>query len=87
MLVRLCGERRDTRLLSPILLAHFYASHDRRHDSSKRLLASIDKNFGTLPWCKRYLDRTGEKGYALAVSLPSVSFEISTRPVAALILT
>ncbi|KAG0667479.1 Methionine aminopeptidase 2 [Rhodotorula mucilaginosa] len=38
-----------------------------RHDSSKRLLASIDKNFGTLPWCKRYLDRTGEKGYALAL--------------------
>lgn len=48
-----------------------------RHDSSKRLLASIDKNFGTLPWCKRYLDRTGEKGYALAVSFFSARLLLS----------
>ena len=31
---------------------------------SKQLLASIDRNFGTLAFCRRYLDRLGETKYA-----------------------
>ncbi|GAA6011421.1 hypothetical protein JCM10207_008332 [Rhodosporidiobolus poonsookiae] len=39
-----------------------------RLTSAKRLLGVIDKNFGTLPWCRRYLDRLGEKNYLLALN-------------------
>ncbi|KPV76503.1 uncharacterized protein RHOBADRAFT_52500 [Rhodotorula graminis WP1] len=38
-----------------------------RFDSAKKLLGVIDKQFGTLPWCKRYLDRLGEKNYAVGL--------------------
>ncbi|GJN87298.1 hypothetical protein Rhopal_000246-T1 [Rhodotorula paludigena] len=38
-----------------------------RFDSSKKLLGVLDKQFGTLPWCKRYLDRLGEKNYTLSL--------------------
>ncbi|CAG8536681.1 10871_t:CDS:10 [Diversispora eburnea] len=34
---------------------------------AKSLLNSINKNFGTLPFCRRYLDRIGETRYALAL--------------------
>jgi len=34
---------------------------------AKSLLASIDRIFGTLPFCKRYLDRAGETKYALGL--------------------
>lgn len=30
---------------------------------AKQLFNTITKNFGTLPWCRRYLDRTGETKY------------------------
>lgn len=36
--------------------------------SAKSLLKSITSNFGTLPFCRRYLDRVGESKYLLAVS-------------------
>lgn len=36
--------------------------------SAKNLLNSITKNFGTLPWCRRYLDRLGHEKYLLGVS-------------------
>jgi hypothetical protein len=36
--------------------------------SSKKLLNTINKQFGTLPFCRRYLDRLGESSYLLAVS-------------------
>jgi len=36
--------------------------------SAKPLLASIKRNFGTLPWCRRYLDRLGHDKYLLGVS-------------------
>jgi len=39
-----------------------------RIDSAKRLLNSITKNFGTLPFCRRYLDRLGHDKYLLGVS-------------------
>ena len=40
------------------------------HQTAKSLLKSIKSNFGTLPFCRRYLDHIGEKNYLLAVSLP-----------------
>lgn len=39
-----------------------------RVDSAKKLLNSITKNFGTLPFCRRYLDRLGHDKYLLGVS-------------------
>jgi len=30
-------------------------------------MGTIDREFGTLPWCRRYLDRIGESGYLLGV--------------------
>lgn len=38
-----------------------------RVDSAKKLLTSITKNFGTLPFCRRYLDRLGHDKYLLGV--------------------
>ncbi|GAA5843745.1 hypothetical protein JCM5353_008314 [Sporobolomyces roseus] len=38
-----------------------------RSASGKRLLGVIDRNFGTLPWCRRYLDRIGESGYLIGL--------------------
>lgn len=34
---------------------------------AKSLLMSINKNFGTLPFCRRYLDRLGETKYLLGL--------------------
>ncbi|CAN1847941.1 Methionine aminopeptidase 2 [Linum perenne] len=34
---------------------------------SKQLLATIDKNFSTLAFCRRYLDRLGETKYLMAL--------------------
>ncbi|KAF9074923.1 peptidase M24A, methionine aminopeptidase [Rhodocollybia butyracea] len=39
-----------------------------RLTTAKSLLKSIDKNFGTLPFCRRYLDRAGESKYLLALN-------------------
>ncbi|KAM5536060.1 M24A methionine aminopeptidase [Ganoderma adspersum] len=39
-----------------------------RLTSAKSLLKSINKNFGTLPWCRRYLERAGESKYLLALN-------------------
>lgn len=42
---------------------------DLRLSSAKSLLNVINKNFGTLPFCRRYLDRLGQEKYLLGVSL------------------
>ncbi|VEL13319.1 unnamed protein product [Protopolystoma xenopodis] len=34
---------------------------------SKQLLNTIDKNFGTLAFCRRWLDRLGETKYLMAL--------------------
>lgn len=34
---------------------------------AKTLLNTINKEFGTLPFCRRYLDRIGEQKYVLAL--------------------
>ncbi|KAI6047858.1 methionine aminopeptidase 2-like protein [Pisolithus marmoratus] len=39
-----------------------------RLTSAKSLLRSITTNFGTLPFCRRYLDRIGESKYLLALN-------------------
>ncbi|KAJ6504357.1 methionine aminopeptidase 2-like protein [Mycena vulgaris] len=39
-----------------------------RLTSAKSLLKTINKNFGTLPFCRRYLDRLGESKYLLALN-------------------
>ncbi|EMG50136.1 MAP2 Methionine aminopeptidase 2 [Candida maltosa Xu316] len=37
-------------------------------ERSKQLLQNIKDNFGTLPWCRRYLERTGEDKYLFALN-------------------
>lgn len=39
--------------------------------SAKKLLNTINKEFGSLPFCRRYLDRVGETNYLLGVSCTS----------------
>ena len=39
-----------------------------RVSSARTLLNVINKNFGTLPFCRRYLDRLGQDKYLLGVS-------------------
>lgn len=41
-----------------------------RVSSARTLLNSISKNFGTLPFCRRYLDRLGHEKYLLGVRSP-----------------
>ncbi|KAI5809695.1 methionine aminopeptidase 2B [Peziza echinospora] len=41
---------------------------DLRLTSAKNLLNVITKNFGTLPFCRRYLDRIGQEKYLLALN-------------------
>ncbi|KAF3760611.1 putative methionyl aminopeptidase [Cryphonectria parasitica EP155] len=41
---------------------------DLRLSSAKSLLSTIKKNFGTLPWCRRYLDRIGCEKYLLGLN-------------------
>lgn len=38
-----------------------------RVESAKKLLNVINKNFGTLPFCRRYLDRLGQEKYLLGL--------------------
>ncbi|KAL9108197.1 MAG: hypothetical protein Q9187_008327 [Circinaria calcarea] len=38
-----------------------------RVSSARNLLNTINKNFGTLPFCRRYLDRLGQEKYLLGV--------------------
>jgi methionyl aminopeptidase len=42
-----------------------------RVSSARTLLNVINKNFGTLPFCRRYLDRLGQDKYLLGVSTPA----------------
>ncbi|EGV64580.1 Methionine aminopeptidase 2 [Yamadazyma tenuis] len=37
-------------------------------DSARQLRQVISDNFGTLPWCRRYLDRLGQEKYLLALN-------------------
>ncbi|KAF1955493.1 methionine aminopeptidase 2-like protein [Byssothecium circinans] len=53
--------------------SHYAKREDAPHvalrvSSAKTLLNSITKNFGTLPWCRRYLDRLGHDKYLLGLN-------------------
>ncbi|KAG6919026.1 hypothetical protein DXG01_009736 [Tephrocybe rancida] len=53
--------------------SHYARVYDAPHvplrlTSAKSLLKTINKSFGTLPWCRRYLDRIGESKYLLALN-------------------
>jgi methionyl aminopeptidase len=39
-----------------------------RLNTAKSILKTINENFGTLPFCRRYLDRLGESKYLMGVS-------------------
>ncbi|ODQ83240.1 hypothetical protein BABINDRAFT_57636 [Babjeviella inositovora NRRL Y-12698] len=41
---------------------------DLKTTKAKQLMDTINTNFGTLPWCRRYLDRLGEEKYLLALN-------------------
>ncbi|KAI8149723.1 peptidase M24, structural domain-containing protein [Fennellomyces sp. T-0311] len=52
--------------------SHYAKTPDAPHvpirvPRAKSLLASINKHFGTLPFCRRYLDRVGEEKYLLGL--------------------
>ena len=52
--------------------SHYMKNFDVGHvplrlPSAKKLLGVIDRNFGTLAFCKRYLDRLGETRYSMAL--------------------
>lgn len=38
-----------------------------RRETAKTLLKTINREFGSLPFCRRYLDRLGESGYLMGV--------------------
>ncbi|KAF6023275.1 METAP2 [Bugula neritina] len=44
-----------------------YCSYFSRLAKSKQLLNVINKNFGTLAFCRRWLDRLGQEKYLLAL--------------------
>lgn len=53
--------------------SHYARSQSNGHvplrlSSAKNLLNTIDKNFGTIPFCRRYLDKLGEDKYLLALN-------------------
>lgn len=52
--------------------SHYMKNYDVGHvplrlPAAKKLLATIDKNFSTLAFCRRYLDRIGETKYLMAL--------------------
>ncbi|KAI9241940.1 methionyl aminopeptidase [Podila verticillata NRRL 6337] len=52
--------------------SHYARVYDVQHiplrlPKAKSLLQTINKEFGTLPFCRRYLDRIGEQKYVLAL--------------------
>ncbi|GMH44955.1 hypothetical protein BSKO_12912 [Bryopsis sp. KO-2023] len=52
--------------------SHYMKNFDAGHiplrlPKAKQLLSTINKNFGTLAFCRRYLDRLGESRYAMAL--------------------
>jgi methionyl aminopeptidase len=49
-------------------MKHFDVGHvPLRLAKSKQLLSVINKNFGTLAFCRRWVDRVGETKYLLAL--------------------
>ena len=51
----------------PNFKAYQYPLYLIRLQRSKQLLNTINKNFGTLAFCRRWLDRIGEERYLMAL--------------------
>ncbi|KAF9986901.1 Methionine aminopeptidase 2 [Modicella reniformis] len=51
-----------------------------RLPKAKSLFDTINREFGTLPFCRRYLDRVGEKNYSLALKSLCDSGHVSGYP-------
>ena len=52
--------------------SHYIKNYDVGHvplrlPKAKQLLGVIDRNFGTLAFCRRFLDRLGEQRYIMAL--------------------
>ena len=52
--------------------SHYMKNYDVGHvplrlPKAKQLLGVIDRNFGTLAFCRRFLDRLGEQRYIMAL--------------------
>lgn len=52
--------------------SHYMLNFDRprvplKHPKAGKLLRTINNNFGTLAWCRRWLDDLGEKSYLIAL--------------------
>ncbi|PSK34344.1 methionine aminopeptidase, type II [Elsinoe australis] len=62
------GYVRDDMETSHYALASDAPKVPLRVSSAKTLLRSIEKNFGTLPFCRRYLDRLGHEKYLLGLN-------------------
>lgn len=62
------GYVRDEGEVSHYALRGDASKVDLRLSSAKSILNVIKKNFGTLPFCRRYLDRLGQEKYLLGVS-------------------
>ena len=62
------GHVRDEGEVSHYALRGDASKVDLRLSSAKSLLKVIEKNFGTLPFCRRYIDRLGVDKYLLGVS-------------------
>lgn len=62
------GHVRDDMETSHYALAGDAPNVPLRLSSAKNLLNVINKNFGTLPWCRRYLDRLGQEKYLLGLN-------------------
>ena len=45
-----------------------YDATGLKRETAKSLLRTINSNFNTLPWCRRYLDRLGESGYLMGLN-------------------
>lgn len=67
------GYVRDEGEVSHYALRGDASKVDLRLSSAKSLLNVIKKNFGTLPFCRRYLDRLGQEKYLLGVCGSKVS--------------
>ena len=63
--------------------SHYMKNFDVGHiplrlQRSKQLLNTINKSFGTLAFCRRWLDRLGETRYLMALKVMNINSVFST---------
>lgn len=56
-----------------------YTPRPLRLASAKKLLSTINREFGSIPFCRRYLDRLGEQNYLLGVSAANLRHSLTSR--------